>query len=139
MDNKKWSHRFSTIFWWTLTILPLIVALIWFIGYHLTFNSGITTANELNIYHQLTYNGHSTFEYALVNSFIYDDFTFPFLYDMWENLFLIIFGEGSDVSLLSSLLAYMTTIQFIHLLYDFVVWLPKWCHKIMSKGVDSLD
>lgn len=51
MDNKKWYKRFGTIFWWIFAILPLLIALIYFIGYHLTFNSGISTAVELSAYH----------------------------------------------------------------------------------------
>ena len=46
MDNKKWYKKFATIFWWAFTIMPLLVALIYFIGYHLTFTSRSNTTIE---------------------------------------------------------------------------------------------
>ena len=52
MDNKKWYKRFAVVFWWSFTILPLLCFIIYFIGYHLTFNSGISSSTDLTLYHE---------------------------------------------------------------------------------------
>lgn len=138
MDNKKWGSRFSTIFWWGLTILPLIIVLIQFIGYHLTFNSGISTASDLSSYHSMA-NGDffKIFDFYSTNSEInFSEISLGFFSNMYDNLFSIL--GLNDVVFVPGLLAWMTSVQFYHLIFDFIVWLPRWFHKIMGKGFDDL-
>lgn len=139
MDNKKWGSRFSTIFWWSLTILPLIIALIYFIGYHLTFNSGITTATDLIVYHK---SSDGSFLYYLNNifteqgNFTFNTWSIYYFRIMFSSLFTNL-GVTYGVTL-ARLFAWMTSVVFYHLLFDFIVWLPRWFHKIMGKGFDDL-
>lgn len=141
MDNKKWYSRFGTIFWWSLAILPLIVVLIHFIGYHLTFNSGITTSQDLIAYHNSEYGD---FWYILSTKIGIDsaskfgNITFPFLIDTFDNLFDLM-GFVDEYYPISMLLAYMTSVAFYHLIFDFMVWLPRFFHNILEKGVGKLE
>ena len=118
MDNKKWYKKIATIFWWILTALPIIVALIYFIGYHLTFNSGITTASELADYH---INSYGTFEQALTTSLNYfGHITISYLEDMFSNLFDIL--NVSYNTLIGTLFGFMLSVQLYHLLFDCLVF-----------------
>lgn len=140
MDNKKWYNRFATIFWWGLTILPLIIALIYFIGFHLTFNSGITSANELVSYHNSP-SGEFGYYLDLVlldgEYLTFDGLSLTFINTMYDDLFQIL--HITFAGTLSLLFGWMTSVQFYHLIFDFIVWLPRWCHNILSKGVDKVD
>lgn len=134
MDNKKWGKRFSTLFWWSLTILPLILALIYFIGYHLTFNSGISSAADLASYHS---NSSGLFlEYLSKiledTNFSFDMFGLPFIYDMFYDLFILL-GISDEATILTSLFTWMASVQMYHLLFDFVAWLPRLIHSWMDR------
>ena len=136
MDNKRWGKRFSTIFWWSLTILPLIVALIYFIGYHLTFNSGINTAQELADYHSHV-NGNFLYildnyiRFANNNGNVFELFTLPFLRIAFTNLFTSL--SVSKNVLLGALFGWMASVQMYHLLFDFFAWLPRLFHSWMDR------
>ena len=119
MDNKKWYKKIATIFWWVLTILPVLIALIYFIGYHLTFNSGITEATELASYQSNSIGNYYTYlSNILQNDF--NKFTIPSLANTFANLFnlLGITGRGP----LGILFGYMLSIQLYHLLFDCLVF-----------------
>lgn len=130
MDNKKWYKRFGTVFWWILTILPLIVALIYFIGYHLTFNSGITSANELVSYHS---NLAGNFYNELQNvALSFNDFSISYLTDSFDSLLDSI--GLNETTTFSILLSYMFTVQIFHLIFDLFAWLPCFFHKMLEKS-----
>lgn len=133
MDNKKWGKRFSTIFWWTLTILPLLISLIYFIGYHLTFNSGITEAQDLTNYHTSGYSGYFS---CLADILIDGDFPFldwqiPAINRMFYDLFDIL--EIDNCNYLGVLFGWMTSVQLYHLLYDVAVWLFRMFHSWLER------
>lgn len=134
MDNKRWYSRFGTIFWWCLAILPLIITLIYFIGYHLTFNSGITSALELSNYHSNSQGDFLYYLYTiLTNSNITFDMYVPsFIYDMYYNLFDI-FGLNGDYYILSALFGWMTSVAFYHVVFDFSVWIFNWIHSLFER------
>lgn len=139
MDNRKWYNRFSTIFWWGLTILPLIVVLIQFIGYHLTFNSGISTAQELVNYHG---NSDGNFiyileDYMLDNQFNFSAYSMGIFNSFWYDMFYLLGIRNCDY--LNILFGWMTSVQFYHLCFDFVVWLPKFFHIILDKGMSKIE
>lgn len=138
MDNRKWYNRFASIFWWCLTILPLIIALIYFIGFHLTFNSGMTSAIELSNYHQ-EFNGNflNYLEDVLMENIMFGDWCLPFVNTMFFDLFNSL--GVVDFDYLGVLFGWMVSVQFYHLLFDFIVWLPQWFHRIMEKGMDKLS
>ena len=118
MDNKKWYKKIATIFWWTLTFLPLLIALIYFIGYHLTFNSGIATATELASYHE---NIIGTFETAFINSnTFFSTLTISYLETMFTNLFDIL--GVTENQIMGAFFGYMLSVQMYHLLFDCLVF-----------------
>lgn len=134
MDNKRWYSRFGTIFWWVLTILPLIIALIYFIGFHLTFNSGITAANELVSYHNSPFGEFGYYlDLVLLDGeyLTFDGLSIPFLNDMYDDLFQtlnITFGGT-----LALLFGWMTSVAFYHVLFDFGVWIFNWIHALFDR------
>lgn len=130
MDNKKWSKRFGTIFWWAFTILPLLIALIQFTGYHLTFNSGIASASDLANYHDLS---SGSFYNILTDTLTeLDFFNMSLFKTTFTNLFDII-GVNNYTSL-SILLSFMVSIQIYHLIFDLFAWLPCFFHKMLEKS-----
>ena len=140
MDNKRWYSRFGTIFWWCLAILPLLVVLIQFIGFHLTFNSGISSASDLVNYHSDT-NGnfwyilYSYFDdgiYGTDNLYGFTDFIFMPIFHMFDSLFDGVF-EYNDSSVIVGLLSWMTSVAFYHVLFDFAVWIFNWIHALFDR------
>ena len=130
MDNKKWYKRFGTIFWWLLTILPILVALIQFIGYHLTFNSGISVASDLANYHDL-----ASGNYFDILSNTLADFDLISI-DLFDNTFSDLFNIiGIDNYItLGYLLSFMVSVQIYHLIFDLFAWLPMFFHKLLEKS-----
>lgn len=118
MDNKKWYKKFATIFWWIITILPLVVALIQFGGYHMTFNSGISTAQELANYHDMTSGNF----YQILNGTLtnFDNITMLGLKQTFSGLFNIL--GVSSYNELGILFGYMLSVQMYHLLFDMLVF-----------------
>lgn len=132
MDNKKWGKRFSTIFWWSFAILPLIVALIQFIGYHLTFNSGITSAAELASYHS---NINGDFTYILNYVFIDAEYPFEtlqitFIRDMFIDLLENI---GVADFKFAYLFGWMCSVFFYHVIFDVSVWIFRMLHSWLDR------
>lgn len=119
MDNKKWYKKIATIFWWVLTILPVLVALIYFIGYHLTFNSGINQATELAEYQTMVNGNFGTYLTNLLQN-EFNILSINSLNTMFSNLFNII--GVSDNTTLGILFGYMLSIQLYHLLFDCLVF-----------------
>ena len=135
MDNKRWYSRFGTIFWWSLAILPLIVALIQFIGFHLTFNSGITSATELANYHA---NSNGDFIQILSYYLNYAgstffDFQLSFIYDMFFALFQQLNMDQIGLYSMATLFGWMTSVAFYHVLFDFAVWIFNWIHSFFER------
>ena len=136
MDNKRWYSRFGTIFWWCLAILPLIVVLIHFIGYHLTFNSGISVASDLAEYHTLNDGDFfHIFSWYLVDNpnLSFYECQLPFINDMYLNLFRVINLDSLARGEISSLFGWMTSVAFYHVIFDFAVWIFNWIHALFDR------
>lgn len=129
MDNKKWYKKFATIFWWSFTILPLVITIIYFIGYHLTFNSGIDTAQELANYHNNSYGSFMVYFSDILTQF--DNFTMVGLKNAFNGLFDIL--GVSSYSVLGVFFAYMLSVQVYHLLFDMLVFFIHLIHNFMDK------
>lgn len=130
MDNKKWYKRFGTLFWWVFTILPLLVALIQFTGYHLTFNSGITSGSDLSAYHSLASGGYYNILTNTLNDF---DFLNMSLFKLTFTSLFDICGV-SNYTTLGILLSFMVSVQVYHLAFDIFSWLPRFFHKLLEKS-----
>lgn len=128
MDNVKWYKKFSTIFWWSFTILPLIVALIYFIGYHLTFNSGISDATELASYHSNSVGNFFGILQNTLNDF--DLFTMSALKTTFSGMFDIL--GVTNYSVIGILFGYMLSVQIYHLMFDFLVFFINMIHDFLD-------
>lgn len=131
MDNKKWYKRISTCFWFFLAILPFIVALIQFIGYHLTFNSGISSATDLADYHSIVSGSFDSILFRFLA--VWKNYTISFIYDAFNGVFTQIGFSGNVLFNLSALFAWFVSVYFIEVIVDFVVWLPKLIHSFMER------
>ena len=128
MDNKKWYKRFGTIFWWIFAVLPLLIALIYFIGYHLTFNSGIATASELASYHSNASGNYLTY----LSSVCVDMQSWcpTILVTGFNGLF-----DAFDIAstTLSFICAWFVFSNIIHLLIDICVYIFHKMHNIIER------
>lgn len=131
MDNKKWYKRISTCFWFFLAILPFIVTLIQFIGFHLTFNSGISSGSDLADYHSIITGSYPN----ILSSFIsyWNSFNISFIYNAFYSVFVQLGYTGNALVIISGCFAWFTTVYFIEIIVDFVVWLPKLIHSFMER------
>lgn len=129
MDSKKWYKRFGTLFWWFFTIMPLLVALIQFIGYHLTFNSGIASATELASYHNMSSGSFYDILTNTLNNFDFLSISF------FDNTFISLFNiiGISNYNSLGILLSFMVSVSIYHLIFDLFTWLPCFFHKLLDK------
>lgn len=130
MDNKKWYKRFGTLFWWLFTIMPLLVALIQFIGYHLTFNSGIASATELANYHDLSSGNYFAILSDTLDNF--DLINISFFKSTFSNLFNVM--GVTNYTTLGILLSFMVSVSIYHLAFDLFTWLPCFFHKLLDKA-----
>lgn len=132
MDSKKWYDRIATCFWLFLATLPLWVALFGFIGQYLgrvpEVYQGNASFDNVNAY----YKSFSYYINDIMGTF--EDFTPSFMRILFVDLCDLIDTENSYV--MYNLLAWFSWVFFLHLMTDFITWLPKFFHKIMSKGVD---
>lgn len=136
LDNKRWYKRISTCFWFLLASLPFIVALIQFIGYHLTFNSGISSASDLASYHS---NVVGSFDSILLNLVTnWKNFAFPFMFNLFNDLFSYMGLTDNVLMILSGCFSWFVCVYFIELLVDFIIWLPRWFHSLLEKGFDKI-
>lgn len=131
MDNKKWYKRISTCFWFFLAILPFVVAIIQFIGYHLTFNSGISTATDLAEYHSIASGSFNNILFTFINN--WKIFNVSFIYDAFFGVFGQFGFIGDTRVILSGCFAWFVSAYFYEVIVDFVVWLPRLIHSFMER------
>lgn len=131
MDNKKWYKRISTLFWFLLAILPFVIPLIQFIGYHLTFNSGISNASDLTSYHDNSIGQFDTILLKFINN--WQNFGIPYIRDTFSSLFRHIGFSGNVATILYGSFSWFVSVYFFELMVDFVVWLPRMVHSWMNR------
>lgn len=132
MEEKKLSKKIGSIFWWCLAVAPLILALIYFIGYHITFNSGITSASDLSLYHTNGLNAFNNYLEGLnVNlfKFIPSVIRTPII-----TIFNVIFeGSSTSVQITSNIVAWFVWVFILHCLCDILVYIPRIAHHLLDK------
>lgn len=122
-DNSKWSKRFSSIVWGVLTFLPFIILIIGFIVWTIQLKESQYVIDNFSDY-------IISFNFGLFNYF--EDFSLPFINDMMTSLFDIL--GVSDLIALA--FAWAISVQFYHLIFDFICWLPKLFHKWYERSFD---
>lgn len=130
MDNKKWHKRFSTLFWWTLTVFPWLFLLITLVGaiVNVYQESAYLTASELSSYFYATFTG-------FVNgSAGFQMFVIPQVYNAFKSLFTNLGLNYTGFNYLPYLLGWMVSIQLYHLIFDVICWIFWWCHSLMERS-----
>lgn len=138
MDNKKWYKRISTCFWFMFATLPLWLVLIKYVFSWFVHTDGITSLQDFatlfqtntldNIFLEVT-----TYFYSAMPSWIRD---------MFDTLFTLISNSSISGTMGSWVLVFVswfTWVYFLELLIDFIIWLPRFFHNVLSKGVDKVD
>lgn len=127
MDNKKWYKRISTCFWFALATLPILLSLFGYIGQflgHVLVDTGVT----------IPYNQYSTYLVEMETYFI--QFIPSWLSNMFLDLFNLIDDQMSTI--FAYLMAWFAWVYMLELMVDFIVWLPRWFHNILDKGVGKI-
>lgn len=128
--KRKWYKNIDVLFWFLVMALVFLIPLIHFIGYHLAFNSGISTSADLTSYQN---NVNSSYFYYLQYycENLFEKISFGFLNTMFSNLWDLI--GVTDYQLLGVVFGYMCSVQFMHLCFDFICWLPKLADKYLHR------
>lgn len=123
MDNKKTYKKFGTIFWWSLTILPIILALLYFLAVQFNITESIS---DVGNYHQTNFNA---FDYAIKHSLV-REYTPQWLITSCRNVVgqfnINLTFEFSDI------LAWAIWVQMIHFLYDVLTYVFKLIHEMLE-------
>lgn len=135
MDNKRWNNRFGTIFWWCVTIAPILIIIWAMIVALVNYNRlGGTAENQTTIYNyckNFIYQNENNNIFTLTNGLY--TIVPNFLKTSMKALFGIILQETSEASdILGNMISYMVWIQLIHLLYDFLKWVPNMAHELIE-------
>jgi len=124
MDNKKWYKKFATIFWWTISILPILVIILVMIGAILNIKeqnlntTDLTTYMNDTIYNNVFYSNCFT---------LFENISISYLTTMFSNLANII--GVSHNTIIGIILGYMLSIAVYHLLFDLLVFFIHLIHE----------
>lgn len=127
MDNKKWYNRVATCFWFFLATLPLWVAILQYIMQYIGVPEGMSTMPNFKSFFLITAETETAFR----------DFIPSFISNLFDNLCDIL--DENNLYTFYVYMAWFTWTYFLHLMVDFIVWLPKWFHNILDKGVGKID
>ena len=135
MDNKKWYKRLSTCFWFVLATLPILISIFSYIFTSFVHTDSLTTTNDI-----VYIKTYFTFDKILVeNTNFFAQLCPQFLRDCFNSLFTDLTISSQYKWVLISFCSWFVWVYFIELLIDFFVWLPKWCHNMLEKGVGKID
>ena len=104
-SSTRFERKLDALFWMLVSLLPLVVYIV-------------------NVY-----NGGTIDFFTFVN----ENFTFAFISQIFEDVFLTAF---ESVFPLTSLLSYWVSVELIHCLFDVVVFLPRFARKAVGKVVE---
>lgn len=131
MRKQNIGFLFDKIFWYTLYMLPLFIYIIFTI-------QGLT-APHIDL--STEYNSLMFYRLGDCVSMVADDVIFNPIYTILIRLFgvqsssVIPFGSY-DVVLY---LVYFVSLICLHLFIDVVLFIPRWCHKMLRKGEEYAE
>lgn len=121
--KNRFCYKLDKFFWFFLTLLPLLSWLVYLISFPVTDLS--TSVKPVSL---ATWITQYFFGVALSENIFYSTFN-------------RIFGSSGVFPLLSvsflQLMTYFCTMEVIHVLFDVVVFIPRLCHKWISKAVQD--
>lgn len=125
MESKKINKKFNSIFWSVIYTLPLIVLFLTFIGYLLVYKeTGSITFDSI------------LFDSALVHvTNTFNGFTWDIVVDTLSGVFeLIGFNvTGNIASFVIILFTWFVQFAFIHIIIDFLVFIPRLFHNFLER------
>lgn len=129
LDNKKWYKKYATIFWFSLAIMPFIVALIEFIGGFIIHWTEITQYNDI-----LNFIRNDNDFYSIIcgQATNFSNFTPSALTNSYDELFTY-WGVLGGHRYLSYLFGWFTFTYMIHIVADILIWLPKLFHSWLER------
>lgn len=140
MDNKKWYKRVSTLFWFLLATMffwfPVLLTLFsYFLHLENSIELNELSLNGIYLYGVNTYNNVVG---TLFGGDLLESLPLPFLVDAFNALFTQLQFDMSlfMVDYLCVALAWFVSVYFYELIVDCLVWVPRFCHKLIEKGVD---
>ena len=130
MGNKKWYKRTSTLFWFGLAIMPILITLIQTIGIYIIHWGD--SVSYTNISEFFTSNGF--WIYLESNASRFGDFTPSLLRSAYAHLFNSWGGITLDSQMiLAYIFGWFTFTYIIHLIVDIMIWLPKLFHSWLER------
>lgn len=127
MDNKKWYKRVATCFWFFFATLPLWVTLIQYVMQYVGVPDNLSSVPSFNSFTSIASNTESAFS----------DYIPGFIKSIFYQLCDLIDTDNQYTMYI--FMAWFTWSYFLHLMVDFIVWLPKFFHSILEKGVGKID
>ena len=118
-----------------LATLPILISIFSYIFTSFVHTDSLTTTNDI-----VYIKTYFTFDKILVeNTNFFAQLCPQFLRDCFNSLFTDFTISSQYKWVLISFCSWFVWVYFIELLIDFFVWLPKWCHNMLEKGVGKID
>lgn len=122
--ETRFSHKLDSLFWWIIRLLPLIFIVLMFWG--IARNGTVENYSDGSVYTRFSYV-FRTWAYGWEGSPIY------------RALKIVFCGVNAPLPITatadSDLLLYFTyliNVELIHIMVDFLLFIPRLCHKWMS-------
>lgn len=129
MDSKRTYKKLSTWFWWILTALPVIIL----IGYIIAFIVNLNTQNSTSLTGLKVYEYWIDLDiYNLLDTSLFTDLK-SLIPNVLNNAMTTILNDiGVNSPYLAIILSWGISMQFYHVIFDIMVWLPHKCHELME-------
>lgn len=130
MRKRTVKNLFDNIMWYLIYLLPILVGLIsalslcggdWYTTWFEANDYDYSNAPALGIFVQGSRLVCEQFQFGIVYSALYD--CFDYIGDMWVPF---------DSSFITYYFAYFISVYIAHLFVDFVLFIPRLCHKWMN-------
>lgn len=110
-SHSRFADKLDRFFWFLVYVLPLLSWCILFVNYH-----GMDVPDILSYV-------------SLISPF-------PFIQQIFDSIFTSVFGHTFA---LCSYISYLVGVEIVHCLFDVCVFIPRFAHKLISKGVNFGD
>lgn len=131
MESKQLTRKLNTIFWWTLSVLPLLIILVYFIMGIVNLNTQGTSLSGTDL--QTYFNATNLTD--LINSNLL--WRFNLYIPSWlstpiDSLFTT-FGVN-ETELYILVFGWFIMVEMVHLLIDVLLFVIRWVHDLLERG-----
>lgn len=117
--GTRFAHKLYTLLWWLLSILPLIAYICWLSCYDFSSHDPADFATFFTDWFGIVVS-ESNVVFTTLRSILSGDIL-PFLTAEGGMLFFI---------------AWLVELEIIHVLFDVLVFIPRFAHKLTGKAID---